>query len=137
MKKLVVDPKNRSAFKYIRGHLLNDNLGGKGENINLFPITANANSQHLRSTETEIKNWILEGSNKKYALYEVKVDIKGARFSDNDADVAGNYVNSAFNTRVSLKDSAGVEKRSFLSTINSQYTVKGTAKKFDLLGGKS
>lgn len=134
MDQLVVDPKNRSAFKYIRGHLLNENLGGKGENINLFPITANANSQHLRSTESELKNWVLatppESATKQYALYEVSVAIDGVRLSN--TNIAQNYVNSTFNTRVVLKDDAGAEKKSFMASIKSEYTVKDTAKRFDM-----
>ena len=82
MEKLVVDPKKRSSFKYVRGHLLNENLGGMGENLNLFPITANANSQHLKSTEKEIKEWVTPKQNKKqYALYEVNVDVRGSRLN--------------------------------------------------------
>lgn len=37
----------------VKGHLLNDNLGGKALNNNLFPITRAANKQHLLTTE----NW--------------------------------------------------------------------------------
>jgi hypothetical protein len=133
MDKLMVDPKKRSAFKYVRGHLLNENLGGIGEPINLFPITANANSQHLKSTEKDIKNWVIpEGKKKKkqYALYEVSVAVKGARLSNKRADL--NYVDAAFNTRVVLKDESGEEKKQFLTTIESEYKEKGTAERFDL-----
>ncbi|MEB2309374.1 MAG: DUF4157 domain-containing protein [Candidatus Brocadiaceae bacterium] len=132
MEKLVVDPKKRSAYKYVRGHLLNENLGGIGEPINLFPITANANSQHLKSTERDIKNWVIpEGKKKKqYALYEVNVAVQGSRLSNKRADL--NYVNAAFNTRVVLKDESGEEKKQFLTSIESKYEIKGTAERFDL-----
>ena len=43
---------------YVRGHLLNDNLGGVGEEQNLFPITTAANSAHERSIESYVKRWV-------------------------------------------------------------------------------
>jgi hypothetical protein len=39
----------------VKGHLLNDNLGGKALNNNLFPITRAANKQHLVTTENYAK----------------------------------------------------------------------------------
>jgi hypothetical protein len=39
----------------VKGHLLNDNLGGKALNNNLFPITRAANKQHLMTTENYAK----------------------------------------------------------------------------------
>ncbi len=134
MEKLVVDPKKRSSFKYVRGHLLNENLGGKGENKNLFPITANANSRHLTSTEREIKNWILpkEGKKKKkqYALYEVNVEVRDVRLMN--TDIQQNVVNSTFHNRVVLKDESGVEKKSFMTSIESEYMIKKDAARFGL-----
>lgn len=59
MDMLETDPGASSPYKYIRGHLLNEHLGGEGEASNLFPLTGNANSQHLRSTENSVKNWVL------------------------------------------------------------------------------
>jgi hypothetical protein len=40
----------------VKGHLLNDNLGGKALNVNLFPITKAANALHLRTAENFVKN---------------------------------------------------------------------------------
>jgi hypothetical protein len=39
----------------VKGHLLNDNLGGKALNNNLFPISRAANKQHLVTTENYAK----------------------------------------------------------------------------------
>jgi hypothetical protein len=39
----------------VKGHLLNDNLGGKALSNNLFPITRAANKQHLVTTENYAK----------------------------------------------------------------------------------
>ncbi|MCI5149575.1 MAG: hypothetical protein D3916_09345, partial [Candidatus Electrothrix sp. MAN1_4] len=43
---------------YIKGHLLNDNLGGPGIEKNLFPITQQANSDHHNKIEKDAKNII-------------------------------------------------------------------------------
>jgi len=45
------------AFKarFVRGHLLNDNLGGVGEIYNLFPITYSANAEHKNTAEGKLK----------------------------------------------------------------------------------
>ena len=44
---------------YVRGHLLNENLGGPGEQQNLTPITKIANNKHKQFAETEIKDWVI------------------------------------------------------------------------------
>ena len=56
MGKLVTNPGESNDNKYIKGHLLNDNVGGPGEAYNLFPITAAANKEHERSIESSVKN---------------------------------------------------------------------------------
>jgi hypothetical protein len=45
---------------YVRGHLLNENLGGKGQMYNLTPITTKANSDHKTKFENTVKKWVLE-----------------------------------------------------------------------------
>ena len=57
--------------KYIRGHLLNDNLGGPGLAANLFPITAQANSLHYQKVEKDIKQEV--NDNHYYMYYSVEV----------------------------------------------------------------
>ena len=42
---------------FIRGHLLNGNLGGVGEVYNLFPITSHANGEHKRTAEGRLKKY--------------------------------------------------------------------------------
>ncbi len=44
------------ATDAVKGHLLNDNVGGKALNVNLFPITKAANAVHLRTAENHVKN---------------------------------------------------------------------------------
>lgn len=57
--------------RYIRGHLLNDNLGGPGQPVNLFPITAQANSRHHSAIESHAKEWV---NDKRYWIrYSVQI----------------------------------------------------------------
>lgn len=58
--------------RFIRGHLLNDNLGGPGTPNNLFPITAHANSLHHAAIEDSVKKWVNE---KRYWVkYTVSIE---------------------------------------------------------------
>lgn len=43
---------------FVRGHLLNDHVGGVGEIYNLFPITKHANGHHLRTAEGFLKKYL-------------------------------------------------------------------------------
>jgi hypothetical protein len=100
MELLVTDPSQNSPDKYIRGHLLNENLGGEGLGYNLFPITGKANSQHLHSTEKKIKDWVKTAG--QWVYYQVKVESINSKL---DAKTkAGNYVNCVFKAKAILKD---------------------------------
>jgi len=74
MRLLPTNPKiyRASDQRYIRGHLLNDNLGGPGRPINLFPITAQANARHHAAIESDVKQWV---NDKRYwTKYTVYVE---------------------------------------------------------------
>ena len=126
MSKLETDPGERSPDKYIRGHLLNEHIGGAGDASNLFPITGNANSRHLHSTESRVKRWVDVPAN--WVFYEVTVD--GISSSLNNSDVTQNYVNATFNCRAVLKDDDGTERESYLTAITSTYRVRHEARSF-------
>lgn len=130
MNHLVTDPAKQSPDKYVKGHLLNENLGGKGEAENLFPITGKANSQHLHSTEKPVKDWVI--NKKKWAWYEVKVDNIRQSFPIRDKKSPKNFVNGTFYCRVVLKDESGSEKKSFVSAISSEHTERPEAEVFEL-----
>jgi hypothetical protein len=49
---------------YVKGHLLNDNLGGKANVTNLTPITNQANKDHVNKVESKVKK-IVTGEAKK------------------------------------------------------------------------
>ncbi len=59
--------RRRPAASFIQGHLLNDNLGGKGNSYNLTPITgvmarvngSCANTRHLNLVERHVKGLVL------------------------------------------------------------------------------
>jgi Domain of unknown function (DUF4157) len=130
MKKLITEPTEHSPDKYIRGHLLNEHLGGEGQPYNLFPITANANSQHLHTTESKIKTWVQKPS--QWAFYEVKVGSIQAELDATGRNIVKNKVNSVFSCRAVLKNADGEEEQSFVSTIESTYNFKGKGAVFDL-----
>ena len=98
MGKLVTNPNNSNDKKYIKGHLLNDNVGGPGEAYNLFPITAAANKEHERSIESPVKEWVNQG--KHWVNYEVKVE-EVDKSLDNYF-IEDNYVDCKFVCEASL-----------------------------------
>lgn len=62
----------------VKGHLLNDNLGGKAYGNNLYPITGSTNKTHLGFAENAIKN-LVWGDGKKKTVptptwYQVVID---------------------------------------------------------------
>jgi hypothetical protein len=59
---------------YVRGHLLNQQLGGPGDEKNLTPITYSANSDHLHSVEKVIKGMVnAPKKSQQIVHYEVTV----------------------------------------------------------------
>lgn len=76
-KELMEDLKNVGGYKsMIRGHLLNDNVGGLGIAMNLFPITSQANSRHKNYVESYVKQAIKDdgkAGSKGRLIYRVSV----------------------------------------------------------------
>ena len=121
---LVTDPGESSESKFIRGHLLNEHLGGEGDANNLFPLTGNANSQHLHSTESIIKNWVKQKN--RWVFYNVRVDNVSSKL-DGPKKSPKNYVNCTFVCTAVQKDAAGVTKDKLSTRIPSKYDFKGKA----------
>jgi len=115
---LVTDPSKRSTAKFIRGHLLNEHLGGLGNAENMFPITGNANSQHLHSTETRVKRWLKKTD--RWIWYEVKVTNISSKL-DAGPKSPDNYVESVFACQAKLKDGEGKLEEDFSTSIPSVY----------------
>ncbi|MGO4537543.1 hypothetical protein [Paenibacillus sp. 2TAB19] len=76
--------------RYIRGHLLNDSLGGPGLAQNLFPITERANKDHEMHVESKVKDWV----NKLGYFVYYHVEVKNIRKSLDKTltDDSTNYV---------------------------------------------
>ena len=109
--------------KYIRGHLLNDNLGGSGENKNLYPITAHANNLHASRVENPIKNLV---NDQRYWVY-YKVSVKQNSVKLNSSNIADNKVNSEFNCEAYVLRTDGRKSRKIKAKITSQYQKDATA----------
>lgn len=118
---LNTDPSSQNDSKYIRGHLLNDNLGGRGEDYNLFPLTGNANKEHHDRIEAQVKNWVNE--KRQWVSYSVKVTNKGAKLDN--SDVRNNYVNATFDCRAAVLEPSDFNKEvsSVSALITSEYRV--------------
>lgn len=127
---LVTDPSESSANKFIRGHLLNEHLGGRGNEENMFPITGNANSQHLHSTESKVKSWMAKPN--RWTFYEVKVQNVSSKL-DAGPKSPQNYVQCVFACHAILKDATGKAEEDFSTAISSTYQAKQVAVKTDNL----
>ncbi len=88
MKRLVTTTGNTEDKKYIKGHLLNDNVGGPGTKDNLYPITATANRNH----EMNIEHWVKKQLKNRYYVY-YKVEIVEGKVKL-DGQENQNYVDS-------------------------------------------
>lgn len=62
------DEGNPEASYYVKGHLLNETLGGKGDWDNLTPLSRDGNSGHESSVESLVKAGVQSGS---VVAYEV------------------------------------------------------------------
>ncbi|MBS1189276.1 MAG: hypothetical protein H6R10_1068 [Rhodocyclaceae bacterium] len=117
MGKLPTATTNSNENKYIRGHLLNDNVGGPGVAANLFPITANANSQHHSLIESKVKNWV--NVDKQWVHYKVEV-----QNIDHNLNKGGKnkYVDADLKCEASILDPTnGMGKKNTISaTIKSE-----------------
>ncbi|WP_431709532.1 DNA/RNA non-specific endonuclease [Glutamicibacter uratoxydans] len=84
--------------QYNRGHLLNENLGGPGQNHNLFPITRSANAVHHTGIEDTVKQWV--NSQRYWVRYEVAIDnISGLKTA---ADGLSKYVNADIKAKAQI-----------------------------------
>lgn len=124
---LVTKPATPSESKFVKGHLLNENLGGPGKAANLFPITANANSRHLHSTEARVKSWMEKKKPKRWAWYQVKVLNVSSKLDPGEANRPANYVNCILACHAILKDAAGTPYEKFETIVPSTHKAKEQA----------
>ncbi|TVR60029.1 MAG: hypothetical protein EA422_14480 [Gemmatimonadales bacterium] len=110
---------------YIRGHLLNDNLGGPGTPENLFPITSNANAQHLSGVERQVKEWV--NDERYWVDYRVEVRVDHVDLSHPAADRTLNRMDAAFLCTASLLTTDNRKVRTRSATVLSTYHVPQSA----------
>jgi hypothetical protein len=85
--------------RFIRGHLLNDNVGGPGSPVNLFPITAQANARHHSAIEADVKSWVNDADKRYWVRYKVMVeDISPLTTAPNGKQ----FVNARFRAEASV-----------------------------------
>lgn len=65
---LFTELQKRTPTSWVRGHLLNHDLGGVAHYNNLFPITTAANGEHYHEVEKHVKHWL---ANKCEVTYDV------------------------------------------------------------------
>ena len=82
----------------VKGHLLNDNLGGTALDNNLYPISKGANGKHLSTAENYVKTAVWK--NKKAVKYSVEVEVQGP----NDYTVAASDGNKEATFRTTVSD---------------------------------
>lgn len=83
------------AKGFVRGHLLNHDLGGPAVEPNLFPITGHANGLHESHVETPIKKIFFE-KDLEHAIYTVDVSYAGGTTMTRDGETAPN-ADASFN----------------------------------------
>lgn len=118
MGRLQTDPGLPEDQKYIRGHLLNDRVGGAGESKNLFPITAAANRLHEQRIESKVKQWV--NSDRYWVYYKVSVSVREVEIDD-PAKITSNKVNASFACEASVFDMRGRKQNRVTATIVSTY----------------
>lgn len=82
---------NPGTKHWVRGHLLNANLGGPNVPPNLFPITGHANGMHLNYVENHVKDWVIKGHEVDYRVIAERDASSGYKktVGTNTVDVPG------------------------------------------------
>lgn len=123
MGRLVTNPSRNGPSRYIKGHLLNHHIGGPGDSSNMYPITAAANSSHLHTVETKVKDWV---ENKHYWVYysvQVRNILESITKPGKDPD---NYINASFACEAYIKNADGSRGEEFSPTVVSTYVKQNT-----------
>jgi hypothetical protein len=106
---------------YIRGHLLNDNIGGPGAPHNLFPITQKANRLHEEQMERKIKQWV--NKDRFWCYYKVSITNEKESFGG----PGPNYVSADIVTQAAVLKVGGERISNTSVTIRSQASVDTVA----------
>ncbi|MBX5484909.1 MAG: DUF4157 domain-containing protein, partial [Myxococcaceae bacterium] len=108
-----------SSDGYVKGHLLNHDLGGIANQQNLFPITGWANGQHKTYAEQYIKSGINNGY-----VYAYRVDI--GNITEGVLASGEYYVNADLHFNFARLDATGnvVPKTHHKGTVKSRYETQ-------------
>ncbi|ESP93247.1 DNA/RNA non-specific endonuclease [Pseudoalteromonas luteoviolacea] len=122
---------NANEKGWIRGHLLNDNLGGSALKFNLYPITGSANKEHHSRVESHVKNLVEAGY-----IVEYKVEVVPTVPAPHQKETAPGYKSGAapkanFVCSVKVLSDTSTDaassyhpEGSFSVTITSEYKTK-------------
>jgi len=113
---------DRLGTEYIRGHLLNEHLGGPGEPRNLFPITRSANALHSSRMEETIKRWV--NTERYWVQYDVKILGQDRIATD---DQGREYINSRIKAEAWVLDTNLERFKSVSTEIASRYGLDSSA----------
>ncbi len=108
--------------EYIRGHLLNEQLGGPGEVRNLFPITRSANATH----EAEMERWVKKWINEDRYWVDYSVEVTGGEELQT-ASPTVSFVNSKLELRAAVLATDLSDLMEVKTTVTSEYEVKATS----------
>lgn len=69
---------SKTASTWVRGHLLNHDLGGVAHYNNLFPLTTAANGEHYQEVEKQVKHWIASNNEVHYEVWAYQQGTDGS-----------------------------------------------------------
>ncbi|MBI3230514.1 MAG: DUF4157 domain-containing protein [Burkholderiales bacterium] len=104
---------------YIKGHLLNDHLGGPARTENLFPITQEANGQHVYWVEKYVKAEIAKGYVMEYSVEVPSYTISASQIVGSTRN--GYTIDSSFKCHSARMDVGGNPIDSYDITIVSRW----------------
>ena len=81
-----------TTTSWVRGHLLNHDLGGQANYNNLFPITTSANGEHKYEVEMPIKKLFHTKQGGKWRNNVVKYDVTASKTNNADDSADGKFV---------------------------------------------
>lgn len=105
------DLQTNTPTTWVRGHLLNHDLGGIAHINNLFPITTAANNEHKYEVEYPIKHWLNEDCEIDYQVIAAK-DNAGDKtsadgtFTCTAKATSGKYLNEEINKVIHSRSKA-------------------------------
>jgi len=123
---LPTNPKLSKPDKYIKGHLLNHNIGGPGKDFNMFPITGSANGEHLRAVEKDVKSWVLGGDKVDYEVTVSNIDSTNLMKKKK-----GGWVNASFDCIAKNLDTLD----NISASIPSKFGVKSEEEEISVFSG--